>query len=367
MKKKFIGVSVLATALTLCTGMTAFAGWIQDSHGWYYQNADGSYPKTANWFKDPDTGLEYFLDPDGYMMAGTHVDGFWLDDSGVKHEKTQAQLEAEAAREARVASRPSPAKVQLDAKNAAAAAKKATTAVTTTRLSYQAEMKAFMDKVFIEIRDKLVAKENETIAGDTFEDNLQTTYYYEHKSIGRIITCNLWKSSNKSNANYTPYAFDMTYNRGASDNEEEIAIMDEGFNKLLIAALGENEGKSVYDAIFAEAMGNGASFNRNGNTDTGNSYELTYNNNQAIVKIICSEIVPETEDSAENTENEQQSEESTVEQTTPTTSVIVAGQGKAASEDTAATENSENTEAENPENSSEAASTETVNTETSAE
>ena len=228
MKKKLIGVSVLAAALTLSTGMTAFAGWVAEGDKWAYQYDNGNYAN-CGWFTDPDTGLQYYLDPDGYMMTETHVEGYWLDESGVKHEKTQAQIEAEAAREARVASRPSPARVQLNAKNAAAAAKTATTASSTTRLSYQAEMKTFMDKVFIEIRDQLVQRQNDTIAGDTKEDNLENTYFYNHKVNGGILSCSIWKSSKKNNANYVPYGFEMTFNRNTCDNDEENQIMDAGF------------------------------------------------------------------------------------------------------------------------------------------
>ena len=44
MKKKLVGFSVLAAALTMATGMTSFAaGWKQDTNGWYYEYDNGLY------------------------------------------------------------------------------------------------------------------------------------------------------------------------------------------------------------------------------------------------------------------------------------------------------------------------------------
>lgn len=72
-------------------------GWIQDSSGWYYRNADGTYPMNTwkkidsnwfrfntdgyilenQWFKD-DEGYWYWLKPGGYMAIGWQfINGKW--------------------------------------------------------------------------------------------------------------------------------------------------------------------------------------------------------------------------------------------------------------------------------------------------
>ena len=113
MKKRVIGITALAAVMTVATGMSAFAaGWKQDTHGWYYEYDNGAWAPFG-WFTDPETKNMYYIDPDGYMMSGTRVDGFWLDDSGVRHEKTEAEIEAENRRKERAASKPNPAKEQV--------------------------------------------------------------------------------------------------------------------------------------------------------------------------------------------------------------------------------------------------------------
>ena len=47
MKKETLRLSVLAAALTLSTGITAFAGqWQQDGKGWYYVQDNGDRKST---------------------------------------------------------------------------------------------------------------------------------------------------------------------------------------------------------------------------------------------------------------------------------------------------------------------------------
>jgi len=45
------------------------AGWQQDDKGWWYRNADGTYPK-SEWMAL--NGTWYYFGPDGYMLAGDH-------------------------------------------------------------------------------------------------------------------------------------------------------------------------------------------------------------------------------------------------------------------------------------------------------
>lgn len=46
--------------------------WIQDETGWWYRNANGTYPANC-WFQDPANGKWYFFNEAGYMMTG------WID------------------------------------------------------------------------------------------------------------------------------------------------------------------------------------------------------------------------------------------------------------------------------------------------
>lgn len=343
MKKKLIGITALAAALTLSTGMTAFAGWVQDSHGWAYQNDNGTW-RGAGWFKDPVDGAEYYFDPDGYMMTDTRVEGYKLGPDGRKQEKTEEDLRYEEARKQRIASRPSPAKSQAAADLAASAAKSATTAVTTTRLSYQAEMKVFMDSIFIDTIKTLRTNEGNTIQGDTTENNLETTYRFNSADRRNIITCSLGKVSNVKSTNYTAHSLELSFTRNILSEENEVNIFNDMYSRLLVASLGENEGKAVYDRIYAETAGNGAEFNRSGNTDTGNFYELTYKNDTVDIKVTCSEIDPNAQE--EEPAQAEEQEAAPVEETV-TSTVIVAGAGQSvSSEETAEETSTEETSAE---------------------
>lgn len=324
MKKSILCLSVLAATFTLSTGISAFAGqWEQDSNGWYYVQDNGSliYGRA---FTDPADGSEYFMDPDGYMMTETRVNGFWYGPDGRRQDKTEAEIAAEIAREQRLAARPSPAKEQAAAKQAAQTAKTSKIAVSTTRLAYQAEMKALMDVVFLDTRSKV--KNNTAIKGSTTEDNIEVSYRFNVDGRGTAISCSLWKMSNPENSRYKPEALELSYNRDILSDANEVSVFNSAFNRLLTAALGENKSKAIYERCLAEEIGTGGSFEESGVSDTGNSYELTYRNNMATIKITCSEIDPNAaETSEEETAAEEVVPETTSEQ--PTTSVIVAGQG----------------------------------------
>ena len=57
--------------------------WVMDSVGWWYRNADGSYPTNTSMVID---GRPYRVDGRGYMRTGWGlVDGTWyyLHGSGV--------------------------------------------------------------------------------------------------------------------------------------------------------------------------------------------------------------------------------------------------------------------------------------------
>ena len=55
---------------------TLAAGWEQDSSGWKWENADGTYAKNSwvwdDWNKDGSQECYYFGD-DGYMLSNTVI------------------------------------------------------------------------------------------------------------------------------------------------------------------------------------------------------------------------------------------------------------------------------------------------------
>ncbi|MCI8511993.1 MAG: hypothetical protein HFE83_08365 [Lachnospiraceae bacterium] len=94
MRKRCI-TAALAALMTAAMGMTAFAGqWQQDSHGWRWQNDDGSY--AANgwfWLDGNRDGVSecYYIAADTYMAADTKTadgytvnkDGAWVENGAV--------------------------------------------------------------------------------------------------------------------------------------------------------------------------------------------------------------------------------------------------------------------------------------------
>ncbi|WP_432626480.1 hypothetical protein [Brotaphodocola sp.] len=328
MKKRFLSMAAVAFALSISTGMTAFAGsWKSDENGKYYENDNGSRPVYAGWFTDPADGVMYYMDPDGYAMTNTKVEGYRLDDEGRRIEKTEEEIQREAARKAELASRPSPAKKAAAAEVAADAAKNAVAATTTGRTSYQSEMKVFMDKYFIEAGK---ACTNTDITGTTDEDNTEITYAFKTSDGYHFLEATEWLSVKASSTNYKPQAFDLFYNFNAMGGEEA-TIFGNAFNQMVIAAVGETEGQAVIDAINEARNAGTATFNRSGNTDAGNTYTLTYNNGSATLSVTCSEqdsIAAEAEQAKEEAEA---AAETAAEQTT-TSSVLVAGQSASSAE-----------------------------------
>ncbi|MDD3252695.1 MAG: hypothetical protein PHV18_09060 [Lachnospiraceae bacterium] len=325
MRKKLLVMAATAAALTLSTAITAFAGsWQTDSWGKYYQNDDGSFPVYAGWFTDPADGAMYYMDPDGYAMLGTTVEGYWLGDDGRRVDKTEEDLQREAERKAYLASRPSPAKIGASADVAAAAVKTATAATGTLRTTYLAEMEAFAEKILTEARDK---RTDTTVKPALTKNNTYITYGFTNADGYPFITSTNWKVLKSTVADFHENAVEITYHYdavGAPDN----VIYEDAFRQLLIASLGNTEGQATFDAITAERAAGTTTFDRSAQTDTGNSYTLTYRDNLVTVKVVCSEVAPASEETAEDTA--EAAEDTTADTTTTTTSVIVAGQGKAA-------------------------------------
>lgn len=338
MKKKLLGFSALTAALTLATGMTAFAGsWQQDTNGWYYLHDNGSW-QGCGWFTDPEDNSIYYLDPDGYMMSGTKVEGYKLGDDGRRIEKTEEDIQKEKERKERIASKPSPAKEQAAADLAADAAKTGITSVTTSRLSYQAEMKAFMDKYYINAKKSLTENESQNTASSVTEDNLEITYRY-NTSEGAIAEASLWQMSNKKNATYKSEAFIMSYNRNLLIDANDIAVFDTLFHDMTIAALGEAQGQAVIDRYNADIAAGTASFDHAANTDSGNAYTMKYRNGQVTISVVCADEFAEPTSSSTTEEAVAAPAEETV-----TSSVIAVGQGQTVETTEETAETVENTE-----------------------
>ena len=74
-------------ANTSGTQNTVSEGWKQDNTGWWYQNADGSYP--ANTWKEIG-GKQYYFGSDGYMLENTTTpDGYQVGADGAWIQNTQ--------------------------------------------------------------------------------------------------------------------------------------------------------------------------------------------------------------------------------------------------------------------------------------
>ena len=142
----------------------------------------------------------------------------------------------------------------------------------------------------------------------------------------------------EKSANYVPYAWEFTYNRNVLGDEREINAMNGVFKNMMIAGLGATEGNAVYERVMAEPVGQGGRFELSGNTDTGNSYSLTYAYERMVLQVICSEYDPEAEAAAAKAAEEEaaRAAEEAAQQAASTTSVITAGAGQSTTPETEA-------------------------------
>ena len=77
---KRIKVSFVALLIAFVFCLPVYAGnWVQDNVGWWYQNDDGSYPK-SQWFLDGSTW--YYFDANGYMVSNCWIGDYYLGASG---------------------------------------------------------------------------------------------------------------------------------------------------------------------------------------------------------------------------------------------------------------------------------------------
>ncbi|MCC8127234.1 MAG: hypothetical protein LIO92_07540, partial [Clostridiales bacterium] len=368
MKKILFEITTLATVLSVSAGITSFAGWVLDETGQYMWQLDsGTGYVYAGWVTDPETGYQYYMDPDGHIMTNTRVDGYWLDDQGIKHEKTEAEIQAEEAREARQAAKPSPSKVTNAVNELATAAKSATSAVSTTRRSFQAEMYTFTDTAFAAIKKSLETDGNTSFTGGTTKNNLTNKFYYNMDNGTEIISSDMPKAAANTDA-YYEYALEIHYNRNLV-HDGSAPYFDSGFQTMVIAALGEEAGTEVYEQVMAAEVGSDTSFTLSGLTATGNSYTARYSTNNAYIQVTCSEIVVETaeEETTEET-TEEAGAETTVEEATEDSAETATTETEASTEEAVTEETEEEAEEETSEEETEAAVEETVEeTETEAE
>lgn len=331
MRKKLLGITIFAAALTLSTGITAFAGtWKEDALGKYYENDDGSRPVYAGWFTDPADGVVYGMDPDGYVMINSDMGAFSTDDMGRRIDPTEEELQRAAERKAELATRPSPAKKHAAAEVAANAAKTSNVASTTTRSSYQAEMKVFMEKLFNDTKTK---RSDTTVRVAGTEDNTELTYAFQNPDGYSFVSATIWKSAKPTAVNYKEHAFEFSYHFDSA--AKDMDLYNDLYHQMAVATLGETEGAAVLDYVQNERNNGNTSFDRTGNTDVGNSYKLTYRSGLVTIAVTCSEVVPESENAANDTAAETPEADTAVAETTPITSVIVAGQAAETTDDTA--------------------------------
>lgn len=331
MKKRFISMSIAAAALSMAISVPAFAGWVQDANGWGYQRDNGTWVG-AGWFTDPEDGSIYYMDPDGYIMKETRVEGYWLGADGRRIDKTQEEIAREAARAEKERNSASPSKESSNAKAAANAAKSTVSASSTTRMAYQAEMKVYMDNIYIASAKTLVETGlNKNVKAATTKNNLETTYGFTGSDRGSVLSSTLWLAATKKSASYVDHAFETTYVRGAL-SEDEAVVLDNAYRQLLVAALGETNGPALYDQIFANLSQGTLAFTLDGSSDSGNHYTLTCGSGSLVLKVTCADTFDNGGTAASETTEETADTAAAEETPAPTTSVIVAGQGASTEE-----------------------------------
>lgn len=320
MRKKALGIAAVAAAMTLSTGITAFAaGWVTETTPYgeqqKYIDDNGNWP-AAKWFTDPETNLTYFLDPDGYRMKDTMVEGYKLDADGVRQEKSEEQLLKEAQEKAKKEGKNNPGKAVTAAKTAASEAKENTAAVSTVRRSYISELKVLINKV---TRDLSNTRTDDSVQILTTEDNLEVSRTFRGSDGVEFYKFSMWNSA-KDKAN----AVDMTYIYDAAP-EADRELYNVAYEQSVVAALGNTEGKAVTDYVQGQREQGVTDLTREGNTDSGNSYSLTYKNNKVQISVTCSEVVPVDENAETETAATEEAASEAQTETTTTTKTITAG------------------------------------------
>ena len=145
----------------------------------------------------------------------------------------------------------------------------------------------------------------------------------------------MWNSA-KDKAN----AVDMTYIYDAAP-EADRELYNAAYEQSVVAALGNTEGKAVTDYVQGQREQGVTNLTREGNTDSGNSYSLTYKNNKVQISVTCSEVVPADENAETETAATEEAASEAQTETTTTTKTITAGANQAEAAEESAAETSE--------------------------
>ncbi len=330
MRKTVFGIAAVAAAMTLSTGITAFAaGWVTETTPYgdqqKYVYDDGNWP-SGNWFTDPETNLTYFLDPDGYRMKDTMVEGYKLDANGVRQEKTEEELLREAQEKVKREGRNTPGKAVNAAKEAAVEAKEKTAAVSTVRRSYISELKVLINKT---TKDVATTRTDSSVQILTTEDNMEVSRTYHNADGTDFYKFSMWNSA-KDKAN----AVDLMYIYDAAP-EADRNLYNTAYEQSVVAALGDTEGKAVTDYVQGQREQGVTNLTREGKTDSGNSYSLTYKNNKIQISVTCSEVTEEDQTEEASTETAETAETAAKEEAAPvvTSKTITVGAAAATAEE----------------------------------
>ena len=320
MKKKVLGIAAAAAIMSLSTGMTAFAaGWVTETTPYgdkqKYVYDDGSW-SSGNWFTDPDTQLVYYLDPDGYRMTETTVEGYWLNADGVRQEKSQEQIERETRERAKKAAKPNPGKKVAADKVAGIEAKEKKAASSTTRSAFISELKTIINSISKTVNENRTECSSVQIL--TTENNLEVSRYFRTTSGVDFYHVSMWASKKDK-----PQTVDFMYMYDAAP-EADRELYNTAYEQTVVSVLGETEGKKLTDYIQSQREQGVTKLESTGTTDTGNSYTMKYRNNRVEISVTCSEVVPqnETEEAADATTEAAQE---TTETQATTSGTITAG------------------------------------------
>lgn len=105
-KKKLVKILVIASAITIVSSFSAFAGWEQQSDStWKYKDDNTQQYVTARWIENnSEQGLWYYIKADGIMAINTTVDGVyyvnelgeWRESTGGSNENTKNDIDMDS-------------------------------------------------------------------------------------------------------------------------------------------------------------------------------------------------------------------------------------------------------------------------------
>ena len=130
----------------------------------------------------------------------------------------------------------------------------------------------------------------------TTEDNLEVSRTFHDSNSGDFYKFSMWNSA-KDKAN----AVDLVYVYDAAP-EADRNLYNTAYEQSVVAALGDTEGKAVTDYVQGQREQGVTNLTREGKTDSGNSYSLTYKNNKIQISVTCSEVTEDDQTEEASTE-----------------------------------------------------------------